>query len=132
METAFPNEGPDLESRWRARQTYWRRTLGRLRLGVESIEEQLVRYRRVTWALTAVPVFLAVFFLSLFTAFGRPDIGVILIAILLLPIVVFAWLDYARLARRAASYEAELQEYLREKERLTVIAKPNSAASESA
>ena len=45
----------DLEARWRLRENHWRRKLGRLKLGVEPIEEQLTRYRRVTWALTAVP-----------------------------------------------------------------------------
>ena len=61
----------DLEARWRLREAYWRRKLGRLRLGVEPIEEQLARYRRVTWALTAVPSVLAVMFLTLFWVFSR-------------------------------------------------------------
>ena len=58
--------------------------LGRLRLGVEPIEDQLARYRRATWALTAVPSILGVFFVTLFTVFGRPDIGMILVALVLL------------------------------------------------
>jgi hypothetical protein len=132
LTTDCPDQPRELESRWLARQGFWRRKLGRLRLGVEPIDEQLARYRRVTWALTAVPAFLALFFISLFTAFGRPDIGLILIAILLLPIVLFAWLDYARLARRAESYQSELHEYLRAKERLTMNVEPNGAASDSA
>ena len=107
----------DLESRWRLRENQWRRKLGRLRLGVEPIEEQLARYRRVTWALTAVPSLLGLMFLTLFTVFGRPDIGVIFDAIVLLPIVIGAWLDYALLARRATRYLGELSEYLRQKDR---------------
>ena len=107
----------DLESRWRLRENQWRRKLGRLRLGVEPIEEQLVRYRRVTWALTAVPALLGLMFLTLFTVFGRPDIGLIFDAIVLLPIVIGAWLDYALLASRATRYLAEFGEYLREKDR---------------
>ncbi len=115
----------ELDSRWRAREDYWRRKLGRIRLGVEPINEQLARYRRVTWVLTAIPLFLAVFFLTLFTAFGRPDIGLILIAILLVPIVLVAWLDYVRLARRAERYQAEVRQYVEEIERLKAAIKPN-------
>ena len=85
-------------------------------LGVEPIEEQLARYRRVTWALTVVPAIIGLMFLTLFTVFGRPDIGLIFDAIVLLPIVIGAWLDYALLARRARHYLAELGAYHREKE----------------
>jgi hypothetical protein len=109
----------DLEARWRLREKEWRRKLGRLRLGVEPIEEQLARYRRVTWALTAVPSILAVMFLTLFTVFGRPEIGLILVGIILLPIVLGAWWDYAMMARRARRYQEEAADYLRAKERLT-------------
>jgi hypothetical protein len=77
METKVSMQAGDLESRWRLRENQWRRKLGRLKLGVEPIEEQLARYRRVTWALTAVPCLLGLIFLTLFTVFGRPDIGLI-------------------------------------------------------
>ena len=75
MEMKLPDELKEFEARWRTREQEWRRRLGRLRLGVEPIEEQLERYRRVTWALTAVPAIIAVMFLGLFIAFGRFDIG---------------------------------------------------------
>src|SRR5579872_2698036 len=103
METKVSNSSAleDLETRWRLRESDWRRKLGRLRLGVEPIEEQLDRYRRVTWALTVVPCLLGVFFFTLFAVFRRPDIGLVLVAVLLLPIVLGAWWDYAMLARRA-------------------------------
>jgi fatty acid desaturase len=107
----------DVKSRWQIRQDFWRRKLGRLRLGVEPLEEQLGRYRGVTWALTLVPAFLAMFFLTLFTVFGRPDIGLILDAVLLLPIVLGAWLDYALLARRAEAYLGELRAHQEEQQR---------------
>jgi len=113
-----PEEG-ELESRWRHRENQWRRKLGRLRLGVEPIEEQLTRYRRVTWALTVVPSVLAVMFLTLFTVFGRPDVGLILVSILLLPIILGAWLDYVLLSWRARRYLVEAEAYLNEKERVT-------------
>src|SRR5262245_65983849 len=44
-----PTHVQDLEARWRLRERYWRRKLGRLRLGVEPVQGQLRRYRRVTW-----------------------------------------------------------------------------------
>lgn len=99
---------------WQARQRQWQRKLGRLRLGVEPLPVQLARYRRVTWMLTAVPLLIALMFISLFTAFQRPDIGLILALVLLLPIIVVAWLDYALLARRAARYTQEYAEYHRQ------------------
>jgi hypothetical protein len=115
METDVSNPTPvqDVEARWRLRESYWRRKLGRLRLGVEPIEEQVARYRRVTWALTAVPSFLGVFFMALFSVFGRPDVGLILVGVVLLPIVVGAWWDYAMMAGRARRYRREADEYLR-------------------
>jgi hypothetical protein len=112
LKVAMPDEG--LDSRWRVREQHWRRKLGRLKLGVEPIEEQLIRYRRVTWVLTAVPSLLGLMFLTLFSVFGRPDIGLIFDAIVLLPIVVGAWLDYALLARRGNRYLAELGQYRRD------------------
>ena len=80
----------DLESRWQARQNQWRRKLGRLRLGVEPIEEQVARYHGVTVVLTVVSSALGLMFLALFSVFGRPDIGLIFDAIILLPIIVVA------------------------------------------
>jgi len=111
-------EEGEIESRWRDRQKHWRRKLGRLRLGVEPIEEQLTRYRHVTWGLTAIPSVLAVFFFTLFTVFGRPDVGLILVGVLLLPIILGAWLDYAMLSRRARRYLVEASAYLHEKEQV--------------
>jgi hypothetical protein len=118
MGTNVAVEEGELESRWRVRKNYWRRKLGRLRLGVEPIDEQLAKYRRVTWGLTAVPSVLAVMFFTLFTVFGRPDVGLILVAILLLPIILGAWLDYALLSRRARQYLFEEAAYLSEKEQV--------------
>jgi hypothetical protein len=96
---------------WEARERYWRRKLGRLRLGVEPLEEQLARYRRATWVLTDICVVLALFFIGLFAAFHRPDVGAILALVLLGPIVALAWLDQMLLARRAACFTRELLEH---------------------
>jgi hypothetical protein len=91
----------------RDREEYWRRKLSRLRFGAEPIEEQVARYRRATWVMTAIPAALAVVFLTLFAVFGRPMIGLGVVCIILLPIVLGAWLDHWLLARRASRYLAE-------------------------
>jgi hypothetical protein len=118
MEMKVSDELRELETGWRTRQQEWRRKLGRLRLGVEPLEEQLARYRRVTWALTAVPAIIAVMFLGLFTAFGRPDIGAVVAAIVLGPVIVFSWLGFKKLERRAHAYLAELARFESERKRL--------------
>ena len=90
-----------------ARDQYWRRRLGRLRLGVEPLEEQLERYRRATWVLTGLPVAIGGFILALFTAFGSPGTGAVVSLVLFSPIVVLAWWDYARLRGRVREYRRE-------------------------
>jgi hypothetical protein len=117
-DVSTPDTTADLDVRWRARQDVWRRKLGRLRLGVEPIEEQLARYRRVTWGLTAVPGVLAIMFFTLFAVFRYPLVGLVLDAVLLLPIVLGAWADYALMASRACRYRDEADQYLRDRVRL--------------
>jgi hypothetical protein len=117
-DVSTPDRAEDLDASWRARDDVWRRKLGRLRLGVEPIEEQLARYRRVTWALTAVPAGLGVMFFTLFAIFGYPLVGLVLNAVLLLPIALGAWVDYGWMAYRARRYRAESERYLRERERI--------------
>jgi hypothetical protein len=108
----------DLETRWRERENEWRRKLGRIRVGVEPVEEQLARYRRVMWALVALPAFLGVAFISLFTAFRHPGIGVLLAALLMMTIGLGARVDYMLLERRARLYLAERAAYLRARDQL--------------
>jgi hypothetical protein len=98
---------PRPDDAWAARERYWRRKLGRLRLGAEPVEAQLERYRRVTLVLTAIPVALALAFLALFTAFRRPDIGAVVALVLFGPLVAIAWIDHALLASRARAYLRE-------------------------
>lgn len=102
--------GSAADDAWNERQRYWARKLGRIRLGVEPVEEQLAKYRRVTIVLTAVPFGVALMFLALFTAFGRPDVGLILSAVLLLPVVTLAWLDFALLNYRVQTYLREARD----------------------
>ncbi len=96
---------------WEARRRRWARKLGRLRLGVEPLEVQLTRYRRVTWGLTAVPAIIGLMFVALFAAFNRPLMGLILAGGLLGPVVAIAWLDYAVLRARVAEFEREQREH---------------------
>jgi hypothetical protein len=113
METNRPRNVPVADEAWQARQRYWRHKLGRLRLGAEPLEDQLARYRRVTWMLTAVPLGIGLMFVALFTAFGRPDVGLVLASILLMPIVLIAWLDDGLLRSRARRYARERAEHER-------------------
>jgi hypothetical protein len=96
---------------WAPRELYWRRRLGRIRLGVEPIEEQLARQRKVTWGLTAVPLVIAALFLGLFAAFRAVLVGAVVVGVLLLPIVAFAWLGDWSLRRRVAAYERERRSF---------------------
>ncbi|WP_406693445.1 hypothetical protein V5E97_20685 [Singulisphaera sp. Ch08] len=114
MEANIPEHRSTAEAKWQARERYWRQKLGRIRLGVEPIEDQVAKYRRVTWMLTAVPVVLALIFVALFTAFRRPDVGLILAGVLLLPVVTLAWFDFRLLKLRVARYSREFEEYHRE------------------
>lgn len=115
METQGPRNGPvvDESEAWQARRRHWRQKLGRLRLGAEPLEEQLARYRRVTWMLTAVPLTIALMILGLFSAFRRPDVGLVVASILFLPVVILAWIDFGLLRSRVARYTREREEYER-------------------
>src|SRR5262249_1584834 len=113
MESRVPESRPEPgnDDTWESREQYWKRKLGRLRLGGEPLEEQLALYRRATLVLTDICAVLALFFIGLFAAFRRPDIGAILALVLLGPIVALAWLDHGLLARKAARFLREQQEY---------------------
>jgi hypothetical protein len=106
-----PENGPDVN--WAKREQYWRRKLKRLRFGAEPLEEQLARHRRVSWALTAIPAGLGLFFFTLFAVFGRPGIGLTVVAVLMLPIVLGAWLDQWILMSRVQRYVQERSDHLR-------------------
>ena len=104
MEPQAPNAG---DSRGE-RRVYWARKLRRLQLDAEPIEEQLARYKRVTWALTVIPSIMALMFIALFSAFRRPDLGLLVALVLFGPVVTIAWLDYKALERNARAYLVEL------------------------
>ncbi len=113
MQPPVTNHEAVTDATWSARLQYWRRRLRRLRLEAEPLETQLARYRRVTWALTAIPLMIAVMFVALFSAFRRPDVGIGLALILLAPVVAVAWIDDRLLRRRARDYTRELAEHHR-------------------
>jgi len=113
MQAQGTKEDSVTDAEWSARLKYWRRKLRRLRLDAEPLGTQLAKYRRVTWALTAIPLVIALMFVTLFSAFGRPDVGIVLALILLAPVVAVAWIDDRLLRRRAAQYSRELAEYHR-------------------
>jgi hypothetical protein len=96
---------------WALRKRDWSRKLGRLRLDAEPLAEQLDRYRRVTVALTVMPGVISLMFLALFTAFGAPLVGLVVVGVILAPITLFAWLDFARLSRRVRDYEQERRHF---------------------
>ena len=129
METDVASERSELETRWRLREQEWARKLGRLHLGVEPIEEQLARYRRATWGLTIVPGLIALAFLTLFTVFGRPDIGLVVIGILSVPIIMFSWVDYLRLKRRARAYLAERANFVAREDTASLNAKAETSTT---
>lgn len=87
----------------------WRVRLARLSPYTLEINEQLDRLYQLTIALTIVPGIMAAIILTLLTAFGRPDIGLIAILIIFGPIIALAWRDYRRIARQARAYLASIE-----------------------
>ncbi len=85
----------------------WRRKLRRIHFGAEPIQEQLARHRRATLALSGVAMAVGLIFLAIFGAFGRPDVGGVVVGVLLAPVVALAWLDQAILHARASAYLRE-------------------------
>jgi hypothetical protein len=92
---------------WADRELYWRRKLRRIRFGVEPLAVQVEKYRKVTIVLSAVSAGIALMFLMIFSAFHRPDIGLILVTVLFAPMIGLAWFDFRTLAGRVAEYERE-------------------------
>ena len=99
-------EGSRKQNRHLGRDQGWRRRLRRLDLG-SPIEPQLDRHRRVTIALTAVSSAVGLMFLAIFGAFGRPDVGGLLVGASILPVIGWAWLDHRTLRARAIAYLRE-------------------------
>lgn len=106
----------DLAADWPARERQWARELGRIRIGVEPITDQVAKYRRVTWLLMAVAAGIGLFLLALFTAFRSPGTGLIVAGVIVGPIIVSAWFGQIRLAKKAARYLREKAEVERLRE----------------
>lgn len=102
-----PTTTPDYAALAPDRLRHWTQRLGRLRLGAEPLEVQVAKYRRTAIALTIVPAIIGLLFLALFSAFERPDIGLLLAALVIIPIAGPVWFGQAKLARRAEAFERE-------------------------
>lgn len=95
---------------WPERQRLWVRELGRVRLGIEPIPQQLKRYQGVAWVITIIAALMGLFIAALFTAFKSPGTGLIVSGILFVPVIVSAWLGYWKMESRAIAYLREKAE----------------------
>lgn len=107
LERESPSDELFDDPNWEARMIFWQRKLGRVRLGVEPVEEQVNRYQRVTWVLTALSACVALMIVALFSAFRRPDVGIIVAIIMFVPVVTTAWIDHGLLRLRVARFARE-------------------------
>ena len=112
-----PVDSSGLQEPWPERQRRWAVKLGRIQLGVEPVEEQLEKYRRVTWMITIVTGWIAFVIAALFVAFKSPGTGLLVSGVLFGPIIISAWLGYRKL-------EAKVRAYLREKAEVERVQTP--------
>ena len=92
------------------RELYWRHRLRRIQLDAKPIAAQVERQRRTTIALTLVLAGVGSIFLAIFAAFDRPDIGAVVVGVLIVPMVALAWIDFARLQAGAKGYLRERED----------------------
>jgi hypothetical protein len=90
-----------------ARDVYWARKLRPILLGAEPVEEQLSRSFYGMIVISAVTSFIGLFVLAIFAAFGRADIGLLVVGESFLPGTLWFWLDYSILRRRTLAYLRE-------------------------
>ena len=98
---------------WPKRELWWRKKLGRIRLGVEPIAEQIERYRRATVLLSLVTSGIGAMLFALFLAFSKPIHGLVVAGMIVGPIVSAAWLDFWKLQARANEFIREREEIAR-------------------
>lgn len=104
-ETQIPKQSPspiDDNAPW----PKWRVRLSRLSPYTMDIEEQLERLYQLTIMLTIVPGVMAGIILTIFTLFGRPDVGAIAVTLIFGPMIGLAWRDYRRINRQARLFLA--------------------------
>lgn len=92
---------------WPERERYWRRRLGRIKLGVEPVEQQLELYRRITWMVTLLALGIGAIIFVLFAARGAILWGLAIAAPISVPVIALAWFEHYRLHNRAMAYLAE-------------------------
>lgn len=107
MKTLDPREAA---ANWPERERQWRIALGRIKLGVEPVADQLEKYRLVTWTLSFVAGGMGTILFALFCAFRHPFIGLAVAGGLFGPVIVSAWIGFARLESLASRYLREREE----------------------
>lgn len=83
-----------------------RRGLGRIRPQAGPIDQQVAKYHRSTIALLIILACVGVLLLALFACFRRPDIGLGVVALLIVPPGLLAWLDFRKLERAVEKHGA--------------------------
>ena len=96
-----------LRETWPQRQRLWAKELGRVRLGVEPIPEQLRKYRQVAWVITIIAGWMGLFIAVLFTAFKSPGTGLIVSGLMFGPVILSAWRGYWKMESQALAYLQE-------------------------
>ena len=78
------------------------RLRARWKLGPEAIADQLETRRRATIVLTSIAGAMGTVFLALFLAFGNPFPALVLNAVLIVPVISWAWVEDFLLRREVA------------------------------
>jgi hypothetical protein len=73
------------------------------------VDEQVDRLRRATVALTVVVGVIGALFLTLFSAFGAPILGLVIAGLLAGLVIVPAWRSFRRMRADARRYLQELR-----------------------
>jgi hypothetical protein len=105
-----PFDPTDASANWPDRQREWRKALGRIKIGVEPIPEQVERLRLVSLVMTVVSGGIGAIFIALFTAFRHPWIGLTVAGVIVGPVIASSWIGFARLKARADRYLREKEE----------------------
>ena len=93
------------------RLMFWSRKLRPILVGLDSdpVERQLRRKLRATAVLSGVFGVVSLIFMGIFTGFGRGDVGLWLVGVLIGLPLGWSWLDHALLRRRVGKYLRERQ-----------------------
>jgi len=90
-----------------AREIDWQRKLRPIRVGAEPILDQLRRRFQAMLLMTGLTSMIALMMLAIFAGFGRPDVGLGVAGLIVLPVTSWIWLDYLLLRSRTFAYWRE-------------------------